>query len=295
MSNGRPRQAEVTVLVSMTGFGAARREVGGVGVTVEVKSVNGRFFKAHVRAPQSLHAHEQEIEAAVRARVRRGSVTVSIDVQERRPEARARVDEEVVRAYQEVFRRLGVPEAPLATLPGVIVEARSEPPPELWDGVQAALREALEALVSMRKTEGGALERALSEACGRIGKHLERVRERAPTVVREYQDKLAQRLQQLVGGAAPVPPELVARELAVFADRCDITEEMDRLASHLEQARTLLAGADEAGKTLEFLIQELFREINTIGSKSADTQLSRLVIDMKTEVERLKEQVANVE
>jgi len=286
-----------TMIHSMTGFGAAQRQGQGVEAAIEVRSVNGRFLKLGFRLPPRLAAREHELEALVRTRVRRGSITVKVVLRETSPEALVQINEDVVRAYQLAFRRLGIPEQPLATLPGVLEGASDTIGDERFAVVRDALAAALEALTVMRRHEGSALERLVLEACAKIESLAQTARARAPAVVTEYRGRLRDRLAVLVDGFGKMPldDQLVAREVALMADRADVTEELDRIAAHLTQARAVLAGDDEAGRTLEFLAQELLREINTLGSKSADSELTRLVIGAKSELERLREQIANIE
>lgn len=281
---------------SMTGFGSGRSEGAGVSAAAELKSTNGRFLKLTLKLPSALAAHEQDLEALVRARLRRGSVALKLELRREKPEALVSVDEGVVRAYQAAFRRLGISEAPLATLPGVLGAVRDEVGDEALAVVRAAVSAALDELVAMRQREGQSLAAFLRATCDDIEALAAAIRRRAPAVVREYRDKLEARIAALVEGfGTPVDAQLVAREVAIFADRSDITEELDRLASHLAQVRELLAGSGEAGRTLEFLGQEMLREANTVGSKSADAELGRAVVQLKTEVERFREQIANVE
>jgi len=160
--------------------------------------------------------------------------------------------------------------------------------------VEQATRGAVAELVSRREHEGAALGEILSGLCTRIDELRLAVRERSPDVVAEHHAKLRERLQALLEDAT-VDEQLLAREIAVLADRADVTEEIDRLGAHVIHAREVLAGDDAAGRTLDFLAQEMLREVNTIGSKSNDAALTRLVIDMKSAVEQLKEQVANIE
>jgi uncharacterized protein (TIGR00255 family) len=280
---------------SMTGFGAATREGVELQVRCEARSVNGRFLKVSLRLPQALAARESELEAVVRKVLRRGSVSLSIDVHFARPDALVSVDEQVVRAYQEVFRRLGVSEAPLATLPGVLGRPKDELGDKEWSVVSSTVSQALDELQAMRAREGEALQRILSDILDRLTLLTVQVRARAPQLVLEQHAKLKERLDKLLAGAATADPQLLAREIAVLADRSDIAEELDRLGSHLAQVRAVLSGNDEAGRTLDFLAQEMLRETNTIGSKSQDAELAHAVVRMKTEIERLKEQVANVE
>lgn len=281
---------------SMTGYGAAERSGAGVVASAEVKSINGRFLKLSLRLPASLSAKEQELEGQVRAKLRRGSATLKIELQRDSPEALVQVDEAVVRAYQTAFRRLGISEEGLAMLPGVLVGNRGDLDDDAWAVVRSAVDAALAELVAMREREGRALAAVLGATCDRIAELAQAIRGRAPAVVLEYKDKLHARIAALVEGfGTAIDSQLLAREVAIFADRSDITEELDRMTSHVAQIRELLARGEEAGRTLEFLSQEMLREVNTTGSKSSDAELSRYVVQLKTEVERFKEQIANVE
>ena len=285
---------------SMTGFGAARCDVAGYHVVVEAKSVNGRFLKITAKMPSTMSAFESQLEARVKERIRRGSVHISIFLQRTAADALVQVNEDVIRAYQGVFTRLGLTHERFAMLPGVLGPTqteRHEPlSAELMPAISACVEEALSGLLAMRQHEGDALRAILQDLCVQIAAGAGTVRTRAPHVVTEYQHKLHGRLEMLLAGVeGSIDPQQLAREVAVYADRCDVTEEVDRLGAHLQQTTELLQEAGEIGRTLEFLAQEMHREVNTIGSKSADPALSRCVIQLKSDVERFKEQVANVE
>lgn len=286
------------MLRSMTGFGAAGAERGGVAVEVEARSVNARFFKLSLKAPAALSAREADLEALVREQVRRGTVSLGVRLKRAASEGVAAINEEAVRAYQVVFRRLGLAEQAIPGLPGV-VSGRDEQSlaDEEWAAVREGVKAALAALVQMREREGEALARVLGENLARMAAARDGVASRAPQAVREQQRKLRERVDALLADAnTRLDEATLAREVAVLADRADITEELDRFAAHLQQARELLAGRDESvGRTLDFLAQEMLREVNTMGSKSADAAITRLVIELKSDVERFKEQVANVE
>lgn len=291
------------MLKSMTGFGTARCEVAGYNLVVEAKAVNGRFLKTSVKLPGFLAAQESALEAVMKAQLRRGSVTLSVFVsrlQESGDDAVAavQVNEAMVRGYQAVFKRLGVSTDSIPTLPGVIGQSdRNDVPPALAEALLACAAQALEQLDAMRQREGAALAGVLRELCDQVERVRHAVRQRAPAVVGEYQQKLQQRLAALLAGVdVPVEPSVLAREVALFADRSDITEEVDRLGVHLAQVLMHLESPDgEVGRTLEFLAQEMHREVNTLGSKSADSEISQRVVQMKGDLERFKEQVANVQ
>jgi uncharacterized protein (TIGR00255 family) len=286
------------VLRSMTGFGSGRVERDGVAVEVEVRSVNARFLKVTLKAPPALTARDADVEALVREVIRRGTVTMTLRLSRGAAEGPVQINEEAVRAYQAVFRRLGLPEQAIPTLPGVI-SGRDEQGlgEDDWPLVRDAVRGALTSLVHMREREGEALAKVLSENLARLAAARDAVEARAPIAVREQQAKLRERVDLLLAESkTKLDDATLAREVAVLADRSDITEELDRFAAHLVQARELLAkGGDSVGRTLDFLAQEMLREVNTMGSKSNDAGITRHVIELKSDVERFKEQVANVE
>ena len=290
------------MLKSMTGFGTARCTVAGYDLVVEAKAVNGRFLKTSVKLPNFLAAQESALEGVMKAHLRRGSVTLSVfasRVQDAAADAVAavQVNEAIVRGYQAVFKRLGVSGDSIPMLPGVIGQSdRNDVAPALVQALLACATQALEQLDAMRQREGAALAAVLRELCAQVETTRQAVGVRAPRVLTEYQSKLQQRLAALLAGSdLPVEPAVLAREVAVFADRSDITEELDRLGVHLVQVGLHLSQAGEVGRTLEFLAQEMNREVNTLGSKSADSEISQRVVQMKGDLERFKEQVANVQ
>lgn len=286
------------MIKSMTGYGSARADTATRTIGVEVRSVNARFLKVTVKAPPVLAAREHDLEALVRERVRRGTVTLGVQFKRTGVESLVSVNEEVARAYQTLFRRLGLAEDSIPLLPGVVAgNGGDQLAEEDWQAVRAVAVSAIDAMVAMREREGRALHAMLHDHRGRIAALRAQVIERVPTIVAEYRARLKERVDLLLRDVGTTLDAVtLAREVAVLADRSDATEELDRLAAHLEQLHELLDKDDDmVGRTLDFLAQEILREVNTLGSKSADANVARLVIDLKTEVERLKEQVANVE
>lgn len=288
------------MLHSMTGFGAATSESEDLIATVEIKAVNGRFLKVSTKASPRLSRRETELESLVRQRLHRGSLTVSVELQPKDPGDLIAVNEAVARAYQVVFRRLGLAEERIPMLPGVLGTAQARVSDGDWEVVRRATEDALTALLAMRAREGAALAAVVSGLVDEVETLAIQVAARAPVVVEEYQTKLADRVKTLLKAQVPelggaLDPEQLAREVALYADRCDVTEEIDRLAAHIGQARELIEKGGEAGRSLEFVAQEMHREVNTIGSKSSDVALSKLVVKLKTELEKLKEQLANIE
>lgn len=283
-------------LQSMTGQGSARGESAGIRVQIECRSLNGRYLKTQLRVGDTLRGYEAEIEKRIRKVVHRGTVSVSVRVEHTEPSALVAVDEDVVRAYKAVFARLDVPLHTIPTLPGVLGGGIKELSAEQLTIVNAALDEALEAMRLMREREGAAIGRHLLELVDSIEVGRLRIAERAPEVVREYRDRLSDRIASLLEGTrVELDDTTLSREVALYASRADVTEEVERIEGHLQQIRDALASGEPAGRTLDFLGQELHREINTVGSKSADRELASIVIALKTAVDRFKEQVANVQ
>lgn len=280
----------------MTGFGSAAAEGDGLRATCECRSVNGRYLKVNFKLPDALRGLEPALEKRLKSKVTRGTVSVSVRIERTEIEALVSVNEDVVKAYQSVFARLGLDTSTIPTLPGVMSSQRLEISAEQQALVESVVEQALTAMVSMRDAEGSALAEHLHELLAGVEREREVVLSRAPAVVNEYRDRMAARVSELLEGSdAELDEATLAREVAIFAARSDVTEEVERIASHLTQIREHLESDESAGRTLDFLGQELHREVNTIGSKSSDADLGRSVIALKGLVDRFKEQVANVE
>ncbi|MBL9215636.1 MAG: DUF1732 domain-containing protein [Opitutaceae bacterium] len=286
---------------SMTGFGRGAASRGDQALTVQVNSVNRRGLDLSVSLPDAWETLEGAVAEAVRKVVVRGKVHVVVEA-ESGPTA-AGWDEAAVFAaldrLQALARARGLPFTPGAELLWQIARdeggaAHLPEPAEAWPAVEQALQAALHGLAVMRAKEGEAL---LVDFLGRIEKlhsALEAIARRAPQVSGAYREQLMQRLRQ-AGLELDVADERVLKEVALFADRCDVTEEITRLRSHFTQLKELLRSAGEIGRKAEFILQEIGREIHTIGSKANDLQISQQVIEFKNELERVREQVANVE
>jgi len=292
------------MLRSMTGFGAAASEAQGAALRVEVRSVNHRHLALKTRLPEPFSALEPEIETRVRARCERGSVSVSLLSEQTGAAAAARLDHELARRYRQELAELAAelaldPAVSLDTLvglPGVVVAPQPDADgEELHAAALALVDEALERMLAMREAEGRALAADLRKHARGLAQIATRIEKRMPRVVSAHRAALAKRLAALLGGKTPVAREDLAREVALLADRLDVSEELARLASHLEQLESSLAKGGRIGRQLDFLVQEIFREVNTIGSKCSDATVAHWVVDAKTNVERLREQVQNVE
>ena len=292
------------MLRSMTGFGAAASEANGTALRVEVRSVNHRHLALKLRLPEAFAALEPEVEERVRARCERGTVSVHLSLERSAGAAPARVDRELARRYARELTtlagELGLPPAlsldALVTLPGVLSEDGVEEDKSRAHAVVLELvDQALARMLAMRTAEGGALAADLRKNAAALAKVAARIEKRMPAIVRGHRAALAKRIQALLGGKVPVSSTDLAREIALQADRLDVSEELARLASHLQQLEGFVAKGGRIGRQLDFLVQEIFREVNTIGSKCSDATVAHWVVEAKTSVERLREQVQNVE
>jgi uncharacterized protein (TIGR00255 family) len=288
---------------SMTGYGRGAVERGEVHATVDVRSVNHRFLDLKLRGGQLPAAVEDAIAARVRAAIERGSVAVAVHLRGGAPGA-ARIDgDAAVRAHRtlaELAARLAVPGPDLALVlaqPGVVTAEEA-----LDDGSAAAALAALDAalvqLDAMRAAEGAALAAEIARRLDELAVLRAQIAGLAAGVPQQVARRLTERVRRLVddaGAGGAVDPGRLAQEIAVLAERADITEELVRLTSHLDQARALLGATGAVGRRLEFLVQEIGRELNTIASKAQDAGVAALVIDAKAELERMREQAQNVE
>lgn len=286
---------------SMTGFGRGSAQFGALGISVQVNSVNRRGLDLSVGLPDAWETLESPIADAVRKIVARGKVHVVVEVTG--TATGVEWDESAVADTLERLRNLadanGVPFQPTAELLWEIASAQSgggqlAAAEEAWPTVEEALQAALRGLGAMRAREGEAL---LVDFLGRLGKlhaHIEAIATRAPQVTVNYREQLLQRLRS-AGLELDLRDERVLKEVALFADRIDLAEELTRLRSHLGQLRDLLRADGEVGRKAEFILQEIGREVHTIGSKANDLAISQRVIECKNELERVREQMANVE
>ncbi len=290
----------------MTGFGEARGQTNGIAVAVEVRTINSRHFKLSYRSSEGYAALEPEIEAVTRDAVRRGTVQLNLRVDRPASTEDYRINTAVVENYRrqlEAYTGRGVWNDPndlrmLLTLPGAVDEGRGadSDPREDWPIIEPVLRDALAALAKMRAEEGVALAADLAHNGRLILESLDAVAKRAPEVVQSYQSRLKQRVEQALSDLnVTVQPADLLREVSLFADRSDISEEIVRLRSHLQQYEAALMLTESSGRKLEFIAQEMGREINTIGSKANDAEISKLVVEIKTALERIREQIQNVE
>ncbi len=303
------------MLLSMTGYGAGQASTDGMNVVVEIRTVNNRYLKLHSRLPDGYAALEPRIEEQVRKQVRRGAVQLNVDLRRTSAGEDYKLNIDLLRSYAEQARtaireiggndsQSGSDSAPsvdfnaLLSLPGVVLDdrQRSNTADEAWPIVQQALKAAIDDLRSMRETEGRAMEKDLTEQLDDIAQSADAVKELAPVVVAAYQQRLLERLNKLLAEHdVQVEPADIVREVGVYAEKADISEEIVRLESHIGQFREIMKQPIGAGRKLEFLVQELLRETNTIGSKANNAEIAKLVVHVKTCIERIREMVQNVE
>ncbi len=292
---------------SMTGFGRSEAIKASLRIVVELKSVNNRYCDIQIRLPRTLNAMEMRVRELIASRVNRGKVDAFISFTDDGPDAaRVSCNFALAHAYTEAIRQIGDREditlqlsaSRIASLADVM---QLEPSPAPLDLVRPLLEEAvtaaLEELCQMRRLEGERLAADISHRAALLEQLRQEIAQRAPLVVTEYRTRLLSRINELLGdGAAEIMDEArLAAEIALFADKCAIDEELVRLASHLEQVGSLVSLAEPVGKKLDFLVQEINRELNTIGSKANDLTLTRYVVQMKSELEKIREQVQNLE
>lgn len=291
---------------SMTGYGSAEHTSAGVRYSLEIRSLNNRYFKASIRLPEHLYFLEGDIDKLLRSRLTRGTVMFMLRVRDESADAAVPVNQAALQSYLDQLTAatrdanvaVTVDLATLAELPGVCQSAdlTDETRERHWDTVRKLTTDALDALIEMRCREGAALRTDLAGHCDVIEQNLKAIAELAPAVIEEYRERLRDRVNTLLNKAElALQEDALAREVALFADRCDISEEIVRLTSHLDQFRRVCDSPESAGRKLDFLAQELLREANTIGSKSNDATITRHVVEIKSAVDRIKEQVQNAE
>jgi len=288
----------------MTGFGTGDAATPTGRYVVEARSVNHRFSEVVVRLPRDLAPLEDRVRQLVQGRVLRGRVDVAIIRDDHGKRVRTvTADLDLALAYASALNDLkralsisGPLELPVLTsLPDLVrIEEQKEDLEASWPAIASGVTSAVDRLVAMRETEGARLADDLRRRAVRLGEHLAAIEQRAPAVVEEYHAKLLRRVQELTN-AVPVDAGRLATEVAMFADRADITEEITRFRGHLTQFLSTLDAGGAVGRTLEFIVQELGREANTIGSKANDLEITRRVIAVKGEMESLREQIQNVE
>ncbi|MEE2780808.1 MAG: YicC/YloC family endoribonuclease [Planctomycetota bacterium] len=293
------------MLLSMTGFGEAETADDVRSVSVEVRAVNNRYLKINQRLGDWLANRESSIEKIIRQFAKRGTIHLQVRVNSSDREANYRLNAETLNCYREQLQEFhrrhpmegDVTLGSLLHLPGVVEEATVAGSSEdAWALAEPAIIAALEQFNAMRRVEGQAMEKDMLQNIDAITGAIALIENRIPQVTEDYTSRLQERLEKLLAPhETSVEPTDIVREVALFAERSDISEEVVRLHSHIEQFRNTIHAEDGIGRRLEFVTQEMFRETNTIGSKANDTEISKHVIDIKAAIERIREMVQNIE
>jgi len=294
------------MLLSMTGFGESHCQENGLAVSVEVRAINSRFFKLALRSSEGYAALEPHIEETVRRVIHRGTIQVALRVERLRAAEDYRLNVEVLERYrnqlEELKRHWDLKEEislkSLLPLEGVVNEesmilhdAEAD-----WPVIGRTLQAALEHLGRMRAEEGRAMAADLAANCRSVAASLDQVETRSPQAVEDYRVRLHEKLQKILEKySVLLDPSDLIKEVSFFADRTDISEEIVRLRSHVEQFLSTMELPESSGRKLEFLTQEMVREANTIGSKANDVEIARQVIEIKTAIERIREMIQNIE
>lgn len=288
----------------MTGFGRGEQEGNGRSVVVEIKSVNHRYFEFSSRMGREYAFLENKLKPFVQEKIARGKVEafVSIETAEESG-AQVIVNHSLAAGYIDALRGLAeryhlkddLSAGTMAQYPEIFtVRKAPQDEDEIWDLVRPAAKQALSVLLQMREAEGDQLKKDVLQNTRNILSLVEKVEERSPQTVQEYQQKLKQRISEMLGDA-DVGGERILTEAALFADKVSVAEETVRLRSHMEQLSSMLSSDAPIGRKLDFLVQEMNREANTIGSKCVDSQIAHLVVEMKAEIEKIREQIQNIE
>ena len=298
---------EVNMAFSMTGFGKGSNILSDRKCTVEIKSVNSKYCDIQIRLPRQLNGIENKIRKEISSSLFRGKIDVYISYEDYSDESRqVTVDKalakEYAKALSEVSTIIGTKEKVYAStvcrLGDVLkVQTGEIEDDTLWSFVAVAVREAIKGINEMREKEGNALVRNINEKTSHLHRIYNSIKDRSPFVVKEFSARLNKRIEELAGDMAErkIDEQRLAMEVALFSDKCSIDEELTRLESHLAQLGEILNSGESIGKKLDFLIQEINRETNTIGSKANDLRITQSVVEMKTAIENIREQIQNLE
>ncbi len=288
----------------MTGYGRFQQTIDGMDITVEIKSVNHRYYEYSSRIPRAYGFLDDKLKAHIQRSISRGKVDVYVWIETvDAPGSEVTVNYTLAEGYRnalkELAERYGLADdttaGMLARFPDVLAVRRAAEDEEaIWAAVRRVTDETLSRFIAMREKEGARLREDVLSRAQTILHAVERVEERSPQTVKEHMDKVQARMRELLGDAS-VDEQRLLTEAALFADKIAVAEETVRLRSHLEQLEQLLGGDEPVGRKLDFLVQEINREANTIGSKAQDVALARIVVDIKAEVEKIREQIQNIE
>lgn len=292
------------MLKSMTGFGRATSEAGGYFITCELKSVNHRYFDFNCRIPRQYGFAEEKLKSYINSRVSRGKIECFLGLEAlKTDDADVVVNHTLASAYVKALKELsetyGLKEdygaSNIARFPDVLVLRKADEDEEkLWSLIEPVVSAAVDKFVAMRETEGEKMKRDIDSRADYILDCVSYIEKRSPETVKEYNDKLIARVHELIGDVS-LDESRIIQEVAIFADKVAVAEETVRLRSHISQLKTFLDSEEPVGRKMDFLVQEINREANTIGSKASDVDIARKVVDIKAEVEKIREQIQNIE
>ncbi len=294
------------MIKSMTGYGRAQETVGSFNVTVELKSVNHRYFEFSSRVPRSYGFIEDKLKNLVGSFISRGKVECYVSIENiGESESEVVLDEKLAEEYLKAYNTLadkfdlGVKDSfifnALAKNPEIFsVRKKAVDEEEVWESVSAVAKLAVEKFISMREAEGAKLREDVLSRADFIFSKVAFIEQRSPETVKEYNDKLLERLHEFLSDIH-IDEQRIATECAIFADKIAVAEETVRLRSHIDQLSVFMESDEPVGRKIDFLVQEMNREANTIGSKAQDGEIARCVIDIKAEIEKIREQIQNIE
>lgn len=289
---------------SMTGFGRATAETEGYFITVELKSVNHRYFDFSCRLPRQYGFAEDKLKSYINSKVSRGKIDCYLGIEAlKTDDAEVVVNHTLASVYVNALKELSdtyslkedYGAAGIARFPDVLVLKKAEEDEEkLWSLIEPVAGEAVEKFIKMREIEGEKMSKDIASRASYILECVSFIEERSPQTVKEYNDKLVSRVHELIGDVS-LDEGRIIQEVAIFADKVAVAEETVRLRSHISQLQTFLESEEPIGRKMDFLVQEINREANTIGSKASDVDIARKVVDIKAEVEKIREQIQNIE
>lgn len=292
------------MLKSMTGYGRNEAVTDGKKILVEIKSVNHRYSDYNIKLPRHMGFLEDKIRKYVSSCVTRGKVDIYINVEYyETADKEIILNKEIAKNYIEVLKQLrdefsledDITVSKVAQNPDIFLTERvEEDEDELWESVKCVLDKALTAFVEMRSREGERIERDLRERIAYMGELAKQIEERSPQTVKEYSDRLYEKIKEVLDGRE-IDESRILTEVGIYADKVAVNEETVRLASHFEEFYSIIDSGEPAGRRLDFLIQEINREVNTIGSKAGDIDIAKTVVTLKGEIEKLREQIQNIE
>jgi len=287
----------------MTGFGHCEYTENDITFTVEIKTVNHRYTDIFLRIPKQISSFEDRVRSIITSRIQRGKIDVYINYDNKSSQSlQVLLDEKLAKAYCDALKRIAdslglrddISVSSLVRFPDILKVEKQDNDEYIGQVLDKAINQAIDVLLEMRAKEGEKLKDSLLANLSVIEEFTEKIRQKAPLVVKEYKEKLESRLSELID-IQRVDPARIAAEVALFADKCNIDEELVRLSSHIAQMRDMLNQGSPVGKKADFLIQEMNREVNTIGSKAGDLEITKNVVELKSEIEKLREQIQNIE